>query len=98
MRYLYLQMPTENEAGVAEIVQHLKSRGVMCEGFTKQKGVQRYGDYPRDFMAIVFKIRMNGFDWREIFKEFNGAGGEIDGYWEEDISQGNNNVNGSIEP
>jgi hypothetical protein len=32
----------------------------------------------------VFKILMNGFDWREIFKEFNGAGGEIDGYWDSD--------------
>ena len=72
----------------------------MCEGFEVKKGVQRYGDYPRDFMATVFKIRMNGLDWREIFKEFNGAGGEIDGYWDsdEEVSPRNNNANGSIEP
>ena len=84
MRYLYIQMPTENEDEAAEIVRHLKSKGVMCESFTKQKGVQRYGDYPRNFMAIVFKIRMNTLTWREIFKDFQSSGGEIDGYWEED--------------
>ena len=83
MRYLYLQMPTENEARAAEIVQHLKSKGVMCEGFIVQKERQGVYERQRDAMATVFKIRMNRMTWQEIFKEFNGAGGDINGYWEE---------------
>lgn len=75
-------MPITDKEKAGEIQKQLNNRGMKCDSFSVEKGKVGEFDPKKDFMATVFKIRINNFTWQEMFGEFSRAGGEINGYWE----------------
>ena len=89
MVYLYIESPVSEEQQEAEeyakrLFSKVKARLNCREYYLGKEHSDKYDVYKARKPVAVFKIKMGTMTWREIFKEFMGAGGEIIGYWEVD--------------